>query len=176
MVRQALKSYAIKNKASMTDEQTALKSYANSYPISIINLSGLKGLSYLKYQKERLNDFLKKYTSMKILKTIDLRYTHIAEGYDDEDVDKIHTIGSTRYNILNEQDLNEAINNMPSDIEVLVENENLNKSGLKLKKVSKITIHYDIYDPARAGKFIELAEWIAKKIAYINIEMMMIII
>ena len=170
MVRQALKSYAIKNKASITDEQSALKSYANSYSITNINLSGFKGLSYLKYQKERLNDYLKKHKSMKVLITVDLVFTYLAEDEDDVDEDRTHTIGSRRYNILNEEDLNNAINNMASDIELLVENKNLSKSGLKIKKVSKITIHYDKYDPTRAGKFIELPEWIAKKKACINIK------
>ena len=165
MVRQALKSYAIKNKASITDEQSALKSYANSYSISNINLSGFKGLSYLKYQKERLNDYLKKHKSMKVLITVDLIFEHA-----DEEEEVSHTIGSRRYNILNEEDLNNAINNMASDIELLVENKNLKKSGLKVKKVNKITIHYDKYDPTRAGKFIELPDWIAKKKACINIK------
>ena len=38
--------------------------------------------------------------------------------------DRTHTIGSRRYNILNEEDVNNAINNMASDIELLAENEN----------------------------------------------------
>ena len=170
MVRQALKSYAIKNKASITDEQSALKSYANSYSISNINLSGFKGLSYLKYQKERLNEYLKKHKSMKVLITVELVFTYLAEDYNFDDEDRTHTIGSRRYNILNEEDLNSAINNMASDIELLVENKNLSKSGLKIKKMNKITIHYDKYDPTRAGTFIELPDWIAKKKACINIK------
>ena len=165
MVRQALKSYAIKNKASITDEQSALKSYANSYSISNINLSGFKGLSYLKYQKERLNDYLKKHKSMKVLITVELKFEKV-----DEEEEEKHSVISRRYNILNEQDLSDAINTMASDIEITVENKNLNKSGLKIKKVSKITINYDEYDPTRAGKFIELPEWIAKKKACINIK------
>ena len=170
MVHQALKSYAIKNKASITDEQSALKSYANSYSITNLNLSGFKGLSYLKYQKERLNDYLKKHKSMKVSITVDLVFTYVAEDEDDVDEDRTHTIGSRRYNILNEEELNNAINNMASDIELLVENKNLSKSGLKIKKVSKITIHSDKYDPTRAGKFTALPEWIAKKKACINIK------
>ena len=59
---------------------------------------------------------------------------------------------------------------MASDIELLAENKNLSKSGLKIKKVNKITIHYDKYDPTRAGKFIQLSEWIARKNACINIK------
>ena len=120
MVRQALKSYVIKNKATITDQQSALKSYANSYSITNINLSRFKGLSYLKYQKERLNDYLKKHKSMKVLITVDLIFE---DAHDDEEVS--HTIGSRSYNILNEEDLISAMNHMASDIEILVENKNL---------------------------------------------------
>ena len=53
-VRKALKKYTIRQKASITEETSAFKRYANSYSISNINLKGYKGLSYLKYQEERL--------------------------------------------------------------------------------------------------------------------------
>ena len=51
---------------------------------------------------------------MKVLRTVELAFTHVAEDYDDEDVDKTHTIGRRRYNILNRQGLNDAVNNMAS--------------------------------------------------------------
>ena len=73
-----------------------------------------------------------------------------------------------KHNILNEEDLNNALNNMASDIDLPVENKNLEQSGLKVKKVNKITVHYDKCYPTRAGKFMELPEWIAKKRACIN--------
>ena len=42
--------------------------------------------------------------------------------------------------------------------------------NLRFKKVLLITIHYDKYDPTRAGKYIELLEWIKLKRACINIK------
>ena len=79
-------------------------------------------------------------------------------------------IRSRRYNVLNEEDLNKAVNNAGNDIILILENKQLKKSGLRLKKVNKITIHYDKYDPTRAGQYIELPRWIAFKKACINIK------
>ena len=64
-VRSALKKYAITQKATITDEQGAFNNYVNSFSISNINLKGLKGLSYLKYQEDRLKQFLNTNTGMK---------------------------------------------------------------------------------------------------------------
>ena len=40
--------------------------------------------------------------------------------------------------------------------------------SLRFKKILTITIHYDKYDPTRAGRYIELPEWIKLKKACIN--------
>ena len=158
------KSYAIRRKATITNERQALKRYANTYSISNINLNGYRGLSYLKYQKERLTEHLKKEKQMKVLIEVDVAFNH------PEDDEVRHTIRSRRYNILNEEDLNKAINNMAGDIEEQIENSQLKRSGLTIKKIMKITIHYDKYDPTRAGSYIELPKWISLKKACINIK------
>ena len=69
--RLAIKKYAITQKATITDEQSAFKSYVNSLSISNINMKGLRGLSHLKYQEDRLKQFLNKNTGMKILIHVD---------------------------------------------------------------------------------------------------------
>ena len=66
LVRNALKNYASKNEATITDEQSALKSYAKTYSISNIKLPHMKGLTYFKHQKDKLNEYLKKHKSMKV--------------------------------------------------------------------------------------------------------------
>ena len=163
-MRQAIQTYAIKRKATITNERQALKRYANTYSISNINLSGYRGLSYLKYQKERSTEYLKKEKQMKVLIEVDVAFNHPEE-------DEVrHTIRSRRYNILNEEDLNKAINNMAGDIEEQIENSQLKRSGLTIKKIMKITIHYDKYDPTRAGSYIELPKWVSLKKACINIK------
>ena len=59
-VRLAVRKYAITQKATITDEQGAFKNYVNAYSISNIKLGKWKGLTYLKYQEDRLKQFLNK--------------------------------------------------------------------------------------------------------------------
>ena len=66
--------------------------------------------------------------------------------------------------------MNKAANNAGNDIQIILENKQLKKSGLSIKKVNKIIIHYDKYDPTRAGQYIELPRWIALKNACIDIK------
>ena len=165
LVRNALKKYAIIQKATITDEQSALKSYANTYSISNIKLPHMKGLSYFIHQKDKLNEYLKKHKSMKVIAFVEIAFDDI----ETED-EIIHSIKSRRYNIFNEDDLINALNNMGKDIEITVAEKQIERSGLRIKKIHKITIHYDKYDPTRAGKYFELPEWIMRKKACINIK------
>ena len=59
---------------------------------------------------------------------------------------------------------------MGKDIEITVSEKQIERSGLRIKQIHKITIHYDKYDPTRAGKFLELPDWIMRKKACINIK------
>ena len=64
---QLLKTYASKFKANISEVQSAFNSYVNAFSISNIKLKGLSGLSYVKYEYERLKKFLVKNPCMKIL-------------------------------------------------------------------------------------------------------------
>ena len=79
-MRKALKKYAIKQKANITDEVSALKRYANSYSITNINLQAYRGLSYLKYQEPKLKENLNRLKSMKILIDVDVDFEHVESG------------------------------------------------------------------------------------------------
>ena len=164
-VRQALKKYAIKQKANITEEQSAFKRYANSYKISNINLKGYRGLTYLKYQEPRLKEFLQRNNNMKIRIDVDVDFNH-----PEFEEAQTYKIMSRIYTIMNEEELKNNINNMASDIEIKIENSQLKKSGYTINKIHSITIHYDKYNPTRAGKYIDLPEWIKKKKACINIK------
>ena len=48
--------HAIKKKATITEERSAFKTYANAYTISNIHLKELNGLTYFVYQFEKLNE------------------------------------------------------------------------------------------------------------------------
>ena len=77
---------------------------------------------------------------------------------------------SRRYNILNIAELKKALDNMPKDFELQIENSPLKHSGLRINNVHKIGTHHDKYNPNRAGKYMELPEWISKKKACIDIQ------
>ena len=65
-------SYVKRFKSKITDEQQAFKGYANTYSVSDIRLKGMQGLSYLKYQKQRMVEFLNRNPNMKIIVEVDL--------------------------------------------------------------------------------------------------------
>ena len=160
----SLKTYAIRYKPTTTEITSAFKSYTNAYSISNIKLTGLKGLSYLKYQYNKLNRFLSIHPNMKILIVVDLI---LDEGDEDE---VIRQVQSRRYDIYNSDDLKNSLNNMAKDIEIQIETKQFHKSGLVIRGIDKITIQYDRYNPTRGGSYIELPEWIANKKACINIK------
>ena len=69
-----LQDYVKQFKSKVTDEQQAFKGYANTYSVSDIRLKGMKGLSYSKYQKQRLSDFLNRNPTMQIIVEADLSF------------------------------------------------------------------------------------------------------
>ena len=164
-IRKALKKYVISKKAKVTDETSAFKRYANSCSISNINLKGYKGLSHLKYQEPRLKEFLGRNNNMKIRIDVDASFNH-----PEQEEPQTYKIGSRIYTINNPDELKTAVDNMASDIEIKVENSQLRRSGYTINKIESIRIHYDKYNPTRAGKYIELPKWISTKKACINIK------
>ena len=68
-----MKQYVIKQKATITEEQSAFKTCVNSHSISNINMNGFRGLSYLNYQEDRLKQFLNNNTGMEVLTEVDFK-------------------------------------------------------------------------------------------------------
>ena len=110
-----LQDYVKRFKPKITDEQQAFKGYANTYSVSDIRLKGLKGLSYLKYQKQRLAEFLNRNPNMKIIVETDLSF----KNPDNELIQR--RLRSRRYNIHNPDELNTVLNNIGHDIETQIE-------------------------------------------------------
>ena len=160
-----IQKYRIRAGAKTSETFSALKRYANTYSITNIPFKGYKGFTYLKWQEKRLSEYLEKEKSMKIIIDVDVLFDH----HETETPTKF-TMRSRRYNILNIADLKKALDNMPKDIELQIENSELTRSGFIINKVHKINIHYDKYNPNRAGTYMELPEWISKKKACINIQ------
>ena len=168
-LRNALKSYAVKYKAEIKDYQSIFNSYLNAYSISNIKLEGLKGLSYLKYQYEKLRAFLATNPNMKILIVV---YVIFEELDEDNDVvgEAVHELRSRRYEINNTEDLQDTLNKMAADIELQIETRQFKKSNFRVKGIESIVVHYDRYNPTRGGSYIDLPKWIADKKACINIK------
>ena len=183
-----IQKYRIRAGAKTSETFSALKRYAHTYSITNIPFKGHKGLTSLFWQEKKLTEFLQQAKSMKLLidaealfekvnvdgdeteDTVSASNTLGRPTKDENDVQLKHSMRSSRYNILNVGDLKKALENMPKDIELQIENSPLKHSGLKINKINKITIHYDKYSPNRAGKYMELSEWISIKKAYINIQ------
>ena len=173
-----IQKYRLKIGAKTSETFSALKGYANTYSISNIPFKGYKGLTYLLWQEKKLTEFLQQTKSMKLLIDVEVVFDKLRQQDDDDGEDEPieeniqikHNMRSRRYNILNVGDLKKALENIPKDIELQIENSPLKHSGLKINKINKITIHYDKYNPNRAGKYMELPEWISKKKACVNIQ------
>ena len=80
------------------------------------------------------------------------------------------TVKSRSYIIVNEEDLRNALKRMRPDVETRILDMALYQSGLIISNIKNIHIMYNKYNPTRAGKYIELPEWIKKKKACINIK------
>ena len=72
-----------------------------------------------------------------------------------EDVRQV--IKSRRYNITNEGEIPNVLNQMASDVVVIAQTD-------------KLKFNYDKYNPTRGGKFISLPKWVSNKKACINIK------
>ena len=87
-----------------------------------------------------------------------------------EESEILYKLPSTRFNIHNEDDLTQAIEDSVKQILLQIEKLEATKSNLKFKKVVSITIHYDEYDPTRAGRYSDLPNFINLKKACVNIK------
>ena len=158
-LRKSLTTYALKYKANVTDSISAFSSYTNAYSISNIKLPGLKGLSYLKYDYDKLNNFLNTNPNMKIL--INAHVDLLENGETEPSVERI--VRSRRYDIHNSDDLKDALNKMAGDIELEIEIKQFHKSNLRVHGINQIDVQFDRYNPTRGGSYIKLPEWIASK-------------
>ena len=159
-----VRNFAIRKRATITEEQSAFKAYANAYTISNIHLKGLNGLTYFPYQFERLNEYLEKHKGMKLNATVKISVVNIYDEMQD-------VIVRTRsYTIIDSDELQEALKNMRNDIGARILDMALYQSGLMVVKVKEIHMMYNKYNPTRAGKYINLPKWISLKKACTNIK------
>ena len=108
----ALTGIQTRYKASTTNQESAFKGYVNSYAITNIRVRGIKALQYLKYQNLRLKEYLRKHNGMKVMLQV---FATLKSKKTNEDARQV--IKSRRYNITNEGEIPNALNQMASDVE-----------------------------------------------------------
>ena len=161
----ALAGIQMRYKATTTNEQSAFKGYVNSYAITNIRVRGIKALQYLKYQDLRLKEYLRKHNGMKVMLQV---FATLKSKKTNEDVRQV--IKSRRYNITNEGEIPNVLNQMASDVEHQAEVMEVSESGLVITQIDKLKFNYDKYNPTRGGKFIPLPKWVSSKRTCINIK------
>ena len=98
-----MRKFAIRKRATKTEEQSAFKAYASAYTISNIHLKGLNGLTYFPYQIDRLHEYLEKHKGMKLNATVKISVVNIYGAMQD-------VIVRTRSNtIIDSDQLQEAL-------------------------------------------------------------------
>ena len=159
--RNLLTKHAIQNKFKVRDIQSAFRRYANSIVLENKHFEGERGLEMIAHQKPRLLEFLRKNRSM----NLNIRTEGLFEKpeYDDGgneigSQELVYALPSTRFNISHEDELTQASEDSVKQILLHIQNLEASTSNLRFKKILSITIHYDKYDPTRAGKYIELPE------------------
>ena len=159
-----VRKFAIRKRATITEELSAFKAYANAYTISNIHLKGLNGLTYFPYQFDRLHEYLEKHKGMKLNATVKISVVNI---YDEmQDV----VVRARSYTIITSDELKKTLNNMRNDIGLRISDMALYQSGLMIAKIKEIHMIFNKYNPTRAGKYINLPKWISLKKACINIK------
>ena len=154
----------LRKKAVITEERSAFRAYANAYTISNIHLKELNGLTYFNCQFDKLNEYLKENRGMKLNATVNMKVMNL---FDEE---RNVTVRTRSYTIVNEEDLRNALKRMRPEVETRILEMALYQPGLKIRNISNIHIMYNKYNPTRAGKYIELPEWIKKKKACVNMK------
>ena len=172
-VRQILTKHTIRNKFRVRDIQSALRRYANSIVLESKHFEGERGLEMIAHQKQRLLEFLNKNRSMKLnirTETLFEKPEYDDGGNEIGSQELVYVLPSTRCNFSNEDELTQALEDSVKQILLQIQNLEASTSNLRFKKILSITIHYDKYDPTRAGRYIELPEWIKLKKTCINIK------
>ncbi len=164
----ALKSYAIRHKATISPTESHFSNYSNAVSISNIKLKGYGGLSYLKYEYGRFHNYLNAKPGMSIIVVANVGFKHYDDETDEPSV--FYDLRARRYNITNVNQLMDAMNSMAVDIAMMIESKQYEESGLHIHSINKLIIMYTIYDPTRAGSFIKLPKEISLKKACINIQ------
>ena len=172
-VRSLLTKHAIRNKFREKDVKSAFKNYANSLTLENKHFEGERGLEMIAHQKNRLRTFLGNNRNMKLNIRAEGLFKKQNVEEDEEEVaetEQSYHLPATRYNISNEEELTDALEDSTRQILLKIQDLEGTKSNLNFQKILSITLHFDKYDPTRADSFIELPRFIKLKKACVNIK------
>ena len=138
----ALKTYVMKKRARVVNVQRAFKRYANSFTLVNEQYKGEKGLSYIQLQKTLFKKFLREHKNMKLNIRAEGLFTKPSDG-EEAPSQVVMNLPSTRFNIHNEDDLNNALETAVKQILLMIENLEMTASNLSFVQILSITFHYD---------------------------------
>ncbi len=165
--KKALQVFKELKPAEIGEGLSSLKNSTGSITFSNISGSSLKGLNQILRAPvvETLRNYIKKHGAIKINLDVDFEVQDLK--------DKELTLFPTRtrqYEFLTEEDIKVGLVQMVARTKMNFENKDLKRSGLILKKIEHMTLHYAKYVPLKAGSFIELPPCIANSRSCINIK------
>ena len=149
---------------------SALKDRVGQLMITNIERAGLKGLEYVFRFKEAMMEHMKKLTGAPGVKIqLDAVFVVEEETFDKEKVQKDFNTRTRQYEVIDPESVKTVLAQMVEEIKLEFENKELHKSGLKVVKISKLTLHYARWNPTRAGSYIEAPDFIQKQ-ALVNVK------
>ena len=101
---------------------------------------------------------------MNVLTQVDFKIITPADDEDDDDVERqVITFRSKEIEVLNTDDISDTLIKMADDIQTQTDKSYLSSSNIAIDNIDTHTIHYDKYNPTRAGSYIELPKWVSSK-------------
>ena len=137
-LKNLLTKHAIQNKFKVRDIQSAFRRYANSILLENKHFESERGLEMIAHQKPRLLEFLRKNRSMKL----NIRTEALFEKpeYDDGgneigSQELVYALPSTRFNIGNEDELRQALEDSVKQILLQIQNLEASTSNLRFTNI-----------------------------------------
>ena len=126
--------YAIKNKFTVQEGVSAFKRYANNLTLVNRHFQGEQGLSMIVHQKSRLLEFLRNNRNIKLNIRVEGLFNRPETDEDEEEPEVLYKLPSTRFNVHNEDDLTQAIEDSVKQILLQIEQLQGTSSNLQFKK------------------------------------------
>ena len=173
-VKEALKQHAVRNKFRVVEINSAFRRYANSIKLENKHFLGEESLKMLVHQKSVFKEFLRNNRNMKLNVKAEALFkmpkNEDNSGVSNSFIEVLRTIPTTVKKIHSEEELDKALERTLKEMLLRIEQIQLSQSNMRFEKVISMTIHYDKYDPTRAGSYIDLPPFIKLKKACVNIK------